>query len=106
LTVATSSGWRELNNPWRRDRTEKPGASLLQIRSPTHVSHGRLSMCFFLYRDNYVVKMGEGDEQLKEKLESQGYELFSRPLPTREAAASEQQVWQENINTRREQGLF
>lgn len=63
-------------------------------------------MYFYLYRDNYVVKIGEGDEQLSKKLESQGYELFSRPLPTREAAASDQQVWQEQINTRHEQGLF
>jgi hypothetical protein len=44
-------------------------------------------MCFFyLYRDNYVVKMGEGNEQLEKKLHSQGYELFSRPLPMQEEA--------------------
>ncbi len=31
-------------------------------------------MRFYLYRDNYVVKIGEGDEQLSKKLESQGYD--------------------------------
>jgi hypothetical protein len=63
-------------------------------------------MYFYLYRDNYVIKMGEGDERLKAKLQSQGYELLSRPLPTREEAITAQQMWQEQINSRREQGLF
>jgi len=63
-------------------------------------------MYFYLYRDNYLVKMGEGDERLKEKLHRQGYETLDRPFPTREEAAAAQAVWQEQINTRREQGLF
>ena len=63
-------------------------------------------MYFYLYRDNYMVKMGEGDEHLKEKLHSQGYETLDRPFPTREEAAAAQAVWQEQINTRREEGLF
>ena len=63
-------------------------------------------MDFHLYRDNYVVKVGEGDRQLREKLQRQGYELFSQPLPTWDQAAVAQQVWQEQIDRRREQGLF
>lgn len=63
-------------------------------------------MYFYLYRDNYVIKIGEGGERLKEKLQSQGYELFSHPLLTQEEAASAQLVWQEQVNSRREQGLF
>jgi hypothetical protein len=63
-------------------------------------------MCFYLYQDNYVIKMGEGDEQLEKKLHSQGYELFRCPLPTREEALVAQRVWQEQINKKREQGLF
>ena len=50
--------------------------------------------------------MGEGDESLEEKLHRQGYELFSHPLPTREEAAAAQSRWQEEINSRREQGSF
>lgn len=57
-------------------------------------------MDFYLYRDNYVIKMGEGDETVKQKLESQGYELFSRPLPTREEALTAQHMWQEQVNSR------
>jgi len=53
-----------------------------------------------------MVKMGEGDERLEEKLHNQGYEVYSHPLPTREAAVEAQSLWQEQINTRREQGLF
>ena len=53
-----------------------------------------------------MVKVGEGDKHLEEKLHNQGYELFSYPLPTREEAAAAQSLWQEQINTRREQGLF
>ena len=49
-------------------------------------------MYFYLYRDNYVIKMGEGDERLQAKLQSQGYELFSRPLPTREEAMTAQHM--------------
>ncbi len=63
-------------------------------------------MYFYLYRDNYIIKIGEGGDQLKQKLQSQGYELFSHPLLTQEEAASAQHVWQEQINSRREQGLF
>ena len=63
-------------------------------------------MYFYLYRDGYMVKVGEGDKHLEEKLHNQGYELFSYPLPTREEAAAAQSLWQEQINTRREQGLF
>ncbi len=53
-----------------------------------------------------MVKMGEGDESLEEKLHRQGYELFSHPLPTREEAVAAQSKWQEEINTKREQGSF
>lgn len=63
-------------------------------------------MDFYLYRDNYVIKIGEGDAHVKQKLESQGYELFSRPLPTREEALTAQQIWQEQVNSRRELELF
>jgi hypothetical protein len=63
-------------------------------------------MYFYLYRDGYMVKMGEGDESLQEKLQRQGYEVFSHPLSTREEAAAAQSRWQEEINTRREQGSF
>lgn len=63
-------------------------------------------MCFYLYRDNYIVKVGEGDDQLEQKLRSQGYELFERPLPSQEEAASHQQVWQKTIDMKRELGLF
>jgi hypothetical protein len=63
-------------------------------------------MYYYLYRDGYRIKIGEGDEHLQEKLQNQGYELFNHPLPTREEAVAAQNVWQEQINTRREQGLF
>jgi hypothetical protein len=63
-------------------------------------------MYFYLYRDGYMVKMGEGDESLEEKLHRQGYELFSHPLPTREEAVAAQSKWQEEINTKRQQGSF
>jgi hypothetical protein len=63
-------------------------------------------MYFYLYRDGYMVKLGEGDEHLEEKLHTQGYEVYGRPLPTREEAVAAQSVWQEQINARREQGLF
>jgi hypothetical protein len=63
-------------------------------------------MYFYLYRDNFVIKMGQGDERLQAKLKSQGYELLSSPLPTREEAVIAQQMWQEQINHRRVQGLF
>lgn len=63
-------------------------------------------MDFYLYRDNYVVKVGEGTEQLLAKLQSQGYELFQHPLPTQDQARAAQQLWQEQIDRRREQGLF
>ena len=63
-------------------------------------------MYFYLYRDNYIIKIGAGGDQLKQKLQSQGYELFECALLTYEEAASAQQVWQEQINSRREQGLF
>ncbi|MBV9223321.1 MAG: hypothetical protein JOY85_04795 [Acidobacteriaceae bacterium] len=53
-----------------------------------------------------MIKMGEGDEHLEEKLHRQGYEVYSHPLPTREAAAAAQSIWQEQINSKREQGLF
>ncbi len=63
-------------------------------------------MCFYLYRDNYLIKVGEGDKQLEQKLQSQGYELFSRPLPSREEAETQQQLWQVEIDQRRQAGLF
>ncbi len=64
------------------------------------------SMNFYLYRDNYVVKVGEGDGKLENKLRSQGYELFDHPLPTKDEAESVQHLWQTEIDQRRSLGLF
>ena len=63
-------------------------------------------MRFYLYRDNYVIKVGEGDGQLEKKLRSQGYELLAHALPTREEAESQQRLWQNEIDRKRQQGLF
>lgn len=62
-------------------------------------------MRFYLYRDHQVVKIGEGDELLQASLKGQGYQLLS-PLATREEARIAQQMWQEQIDNRREQGLL
>ncbi len=63
-------------------------------------------MDFYLYRDNYVVKIGEGDQQLEQKLRSQGYELFRQPIRNLQQAQVQQSVWQREIDGKRELGSF